>query len=752
MARERNFLLGQGERLASPVERSRGGSSKTLPYSLDESKQRIGQKLRTAAEKVGKLPKEACPGDEAVAILTLHPRYISKSDFPGRLLSKVGLRAVGSRSRIIRPDKWGVKTHPDQARTEELFVAGSRSVFSDWAGAIEQWDPMDASSLELRHVEDLSVQGPATKLKLKRESKGRILLEAVVHNLPHRDLASDFYQFVESIGGEVAIERRRDVGQLIFLPVEISIDRAESVAEFSFLRVVRSMPTLRSFMPEVALNSSESSVVDLPSSGPLDSTRRAVIFDGGIPDSAIEPLSPWVSLVEPDGLGDAVPELEEHGLGVTAAFLFGQLGPGPSTGHPVCPVDHVRVLDAHSVESPDYEYFDALDRILTFLDANPDRYDFVNLSLGPELAMDDDEITLWTAAIDQRMADLECITTVAAGNDGQLDSAAMLNRIQPPADGVNILSVGAADSIEEKWKRADYSCVGPGRCPGVFKPDGIAFGGCEQEPFRVLGPDLQAVGTFGTSYAAPLALRSAAATAAQIGNELSSLAIRALLVHTASNPDDLEQAQVGWGRFESNAIRLITCNDNEVKVVYQGVLPVGESLRIPVPLGGIDLVGMVEVSATLAIKPSVDPEHPGAYTRGGLEVQFRPHSARFERRNDGTRPRYAKPSAFFSKKRLFAGSEVELREDGHKWEPCVRGSRKYRATSLNEPSFDIYYHHRDRGMPDADAKPMPYSFIVGVAAKKVPDLYNSFVRENAQILVPLRPSIRIPVRALAAGT
>jgi hypothetical protein len=58
------------------------------------------------------------------------------------------------------------------------------------------------------------------------------------------------------------------------------------------------------------------------------------------------PLSPWATLVEPAGLGASVGAFEEHGLGVTTAFLFGPLASsGQAPAPPLCAVDHVRVLD-----------------------------------------------------------------------------------------------------------------------------------------------------------------------------------------------------------------------------------------------------------------------------------------------------------------------------------------------------------------------------------------------------------------------
>lgn len=744
MAREHNFLLGEGERLAQKVKIKRAGGTKNAPYDFPTAKARIAERLQTVEAEIAKLPDDACPRGEAVAVVTLHPRYLSKSDFPSELFSAVGLRAVGSRSRTVRPEQWGVKKHAEVAVTDEIFVAGAKTAFERWANTVKRWRPDTRGADDLSHIEDLAAFDAKTKLRSIPDD-GRAVLEVVLHNSGAEDVVLAFIQYTKSHGAEPMIARRRDVRGLTFMPVLVDPEKAEEIARFSFVRVARGMPTLRPFRPSV-LRASSGFDVTLPTEGPVDVGTRAVIFDGGLPDQAKTALKPWVTLIEPPGIGRPSPVFQEHGLGVTTAFLFGPLRRGQSLPVPLCPVDHVRVLDEKTGAGNDVDYFDVLDRIVDHLDRNLGLYALANISLGPSLAVDDDEVTLWTAALDKRFAHGRCVATVAAGNDGERDPTARLNRIQPPADGVNVLSVGAADTTAAGWKRAPYSCVGPGRCPGVVKPDGIAFGGSTLEQFGVLASSLAACHELGTSFAAPFALRSAGAVRVQLGKRLSLLAIRALMIHRAEIEEAHDWRDVGWGRFESDPIRLITCEDDEALVVFQGELPVGEHLRAPIPVPETPLAGQVTISATLVIAPEVDPEHPSAYTRSGLEVAFRPHSGKHNQRADGTRAQHAKTKAFFSGALLYGELESVLREDGHKWEPCLRRQATFRAKSLSAPLFDVYYHHRESGIKATAPQPIPYAFVVGLKAPKLPDLYDRVVRTYANVLLPIQPQTRIQVR------
>lgn len=743
MAREHNFLLGQGERLVSKVQVPKGGSEKNLPYDLRTAKTRIANRLASVNAEITKLPEDACPRGEAVAIVTLHPRFLSKSDYPTDLFSAVGLRAVGSRSRIIKPEKWGIEKHGEDAVTEQLFVAGAKSAFDRWANTVRRWTEDTKGATSLLHIEDVSAFEAKTKLRGIPEGKG-VLLEVVLHNSGADDVVLAFIKYAEARGAEPLIGRRRNVQGLTFMPVRVDPDHAEDIARFAFVRVARGMPTLRPFRPGILRGASDFDV-RLPATGPIDGKTRAVIFDGGIPAAARTALSPWAKVVEPAGIGAAVPAFEEHGLGVTTAFLFGPLASGQTAATPLCHVDHVRVLDDKTDTPEDPDYFDVLNRIVDHLDKNTGLYSYVNISLGPALAVDDDDVTLWTADLDKRFAHGRLVATVAAGNDGERDATTGLNRIQPPADGVNVLSVGSADRRGIGWQRAAYSCVGPGRSPGVVKPDGLAFGGSMLQPFGILTPQLRGGQSFGTSYAAPFALRSAASIGAQLGTQLRPLAVRALLIHRAQTGDEHELKDVGWGLFESDPLQLITCDDDEALVVFQGELPVGEHLRAPIPISNVQLSGEVVLSASLVISPEVDPEHPGTYTRSGLEVAFRPHSGKFPKPRDGKQSKHPKTKPFFSGA-LFGQSEAALRDDGHKWEPCLHRKQTFRATSFLDPCFDIYYHHRESGMKVVDPQPIPYAFVVSLKAPKVTNLYNQVVRAYARQLVPLQPQTRIQLR------
>jgi len=609
---------------------------------------------------------------------------------------------------------------------------------------MRSWSGEQGYAQQIQHVETLEAYQAHDKLRAITQDSPEGLLEIVLHNSGDGRIIESFVAFAQTRHSKVITDRIRNVRGLTFIPVRTAFTIAEELARFSFVRVARAMPILRPI--QVPITRSLVQSVKLSTEDCSDPSFRAVIFDGGIPNAAIKPLDKWVSLIEPTGIGKAVPGYEEHGLGVTSALLFGPLKSNDSATQPICKVDHVRVLDAKT--GTDFDYIDVLDRIVNHLDNNPAKYQFVNLSIGPNLPAQDDEVTYWTAALDQRFAHGRVLATVAVGNEGSADPAGKLNRVQPPSDGVNVLAVGASSSPVNGSTRASYSCVGPGRSPGFVKPDGIIFGGDDTSPFGVLTArgSLSIDYVAGTSFASPFALRSGTALRAQLGDEVSPLALRSLLIHRA-NPEGHPRSEVGWGHFESDPIQLITCDDNEALVIYQGVLPIGEHLRAKVPMPQQPLTGDVYLTATLVIAPEVDPEHASAYTRAGLEVVFRPNKNDFTIYKNGKQSKHPTADGFFSAVNLYHAPEYLLRAEDFKWEPCRRNTKKYDASKLDNPCFDIYYHNRESAANAQLPDPIPYTLIISVKAPEVKDLYNRIVRAYSGILIPIKPRIRIEVKS-----
>jgi hypothetical protein len=733
-----NFLLGYGERLTEPVAAPPRPSTKLLPYSFVEARSRVIPMVQATVKELTKLPALACPNGQAVTVLTLHPEYLAKSYFPAALFRSVGLDSVGSRPSKVTPQKWTRKSAPELTETTDLFLAGARDALRQWSESLPFWNEQTPGGNDLVSVEQFRPQRVEDRLKPIQSTNRELTLEIVLHASANRSssfILEGFEGFLKVLNLKANFDRRFYVGGLCFLPMQAPRAILSKIAEFSFLRVLREMPRLRTLNPIVRSVPIAGFDCPLPNSLATNSTARVAIFDGGIAKKS--PLTKWVQPIDSPGIGNAVTEYLNHGHQVTSAFLFGSLKRGEQPFPPFTGADHYRVLDDTSANDP-LELYDVLERIRKVLDSSS--YEFINLSIGPELPVEDKDVHGWTAFFDEYLSGGNTLAAIAVGNGGELDRQTGNARIQVPSDCVNGLSIGASDSCTDNWQRASYSSIGPGRSPGVVKPDILAFGGSDNEPFWVVdsATPTRTSGTMGTSFATPAALRLGLGVRAYLGQVITPLAIKALLVHCA-NDNKNDRIQNGWGRVPQTLEELIECPDASARILYQGELSPAQYLRAQVPVPKEGMSGLVAIRATFCYATRTDPQDPGNYTRSGLDVVFRPHDGK---PIDGVV--HPKPSPFFQLKEFSV--EQELRRDAHKWETTLHRERRMQSTGLRNPVFDIHYNAREGGARASTPPKIRYALVVSVTAPKTPDLYNKIVRRYATQLRPLQPVIALPIR------
>lgn len=733
-----NFLLGKGERLTTRISAPRKPSEKVHPYSLSEARKWLSPRIKATSHDLDQLPGLACPQDEAVAIVTLHPAYLAKSYFPEDLFDLVHIYPVGSRPKTIQPKKWTRKKHPESTVTAEIFVAGPRKAFHDWAHSISQWTDSTENTDDLRKLENIHSFPPEERLRGSFSENRTPLLEVVLHAKERHEsdfVLEGFRNYLRALDISVDLDKRLYAEGLCFLPVEVPKQLIREVAKFSFLRVAREMPRLRTIIRSVG--GPKRIKAELPKDPPIDPNIRVAVFDGGVPKTP--DLSPWVKRLVANGVTQSVKSYQEHGLAVTSALLFGPLEDGRTMERPFAGVDHYRVLDKNTGQDARGELFDVLKRIKDTLESK--RYDFVNLSIGPDLPIEDDEVHVWTAILDQIFAGGNILPCIAAGNGGEYDHDSGNARIQSPADCVNGMAIGSCDSLENNWKRVSHSSIGPGRSPGIVKPDIVAFGGCSASPYLVLSENLgHALPVNGTSFASPTALRVAIGVRAILGSALAPLALKALLIHRCEKTK-IPRSEVGWGRVLSTPDELITCEDDTAHIVYQGELSPSQWLRAKIPVPKGPLSGMVEISATFCFATATDPQDPIHYTRSGLEVTFRPN----ENAKKKSAQLHPDSQGFFRSETSFQ-TEHELRADSHKWETTLHASKKFRGNRLDNPCFDIHYNAREGGRNADSPRKIPYALIVTVKASQIKDLYNQIVQRYRTVLETLQPVIQVPIQ------
>ncbi|MFC6628625.1 S8 family peptidase [Acinetobacter beijerinckii] len=733
-----NFLIGRGEliteKMDPPNKFRRPGDE---VYTFSAVKNRILPKLVKISEGMVDRNSRELPGNLDVIRVVMNPSYTARSNFPTRFLKEAGLNPIGSKNTRIKPEKWSKKKPVEETLTTEIFVSGTKDVLIELPNFIKSLDENSKVAKEFIHIEEISEILPEDKIKKGVLDNPKVMFfEIGLHIDDDKDLIyKKFKELVNELQGTVYDDCAIYTGSLCFVPIKIDNKKILDIAKFSMVRLIRNVSYLRELQP-IRNITSIGVKCELPELPPLSTKPKVAILDGGIPHNHI--LENWLTKVH---LGDEeandIAELNQHGLGVTSAFLFGSLLPRTTALQPYSYVHHIRVLDDKTATDDPFELYRTLKLIQDVLVSKA--YEFINLSLGPNLCVSDDDVHPWSSVIDQELSDGKTLLTVAAGNNGELDPNSGNNRIQIPSDSVNSLVVGASNSNKPNWEKACYSAVGPGRVPGRVKPDVVAFGGDVDEYFHVLSPDSSSTiaPTCGTSFAAPLVLRQAVGIRSILGEEITPIALKALLIHTA-NTNGHNQDLVGWGKIENNISKIIQCEDGEARILYQGYLEPGKYLKANIPLPETVKDGIVEITASLCFACDVDSEHSSAYTQSGLEITFRPHTDKFNKAGTAI-----ETAPFFSNGG--ASNELERRLKEHKWETVLHKKKNKQASSLKNPFFEIHHIARENATLPKKPKAIPYAMVITVKSRKNMNLYNDILQTYVNRLSPLKPKVDISI-------
>ena len=735
-SRDGGRILVGGERLSELVERVRSGGDKFHPQTLQEARDLLAPQA-SALRGGAQMLDSRLRARRVVFEVQLLPNYLANSYFPTRLVDLLDLTSLGSRPAI---GTLTTRTRSEQAPSKALIVAGEDSSLANLEELLRTGGRTKSeraaaeelrqfASLRLPRSEEIIRANPGADFEQLTSGPGtmrgeRFAFEAVLHPDPDSagrkrqalsvETFQKFLTLVESLDGQVLTDHRDVIGGLTFVPVLLPAGQIEAAAEFNPLRSIRVMPRLRP-VPALPLRTTQQQMGPPPLPAAPDAPE-VLIFDAGADDTSTYFRGSVVTThltSEPP-----VPGCLEHGSAVTSAVLYGDVDPSRPLTTAAAQVHHLRVVPGPDTDIT--ELYWTLDQIRDTVVAKGVR--LVNLSLGPEVAVEEGELHRWTAVLDELAYEHGVLFVVAAGNNGESDAALGLNRIQVPGDMVNGLTVGACDGLppDPNWSRAFYSAIGPGRPGARLQPTGVAFGGDEKKPFTRLHGDGRLSFTWGTSYAAPLAVHGLVELTRELGELCTASTLRALAVHFAeAHPSDEAHLEVGHGRFISEYSEALRCPEDQVTVLYQASIARNEVLGFTLPVPKELTLGNVKLRWTLAFASPTDPTEAVEYTKVGLEVVLRPHAATYMYRDPGNFRKTEKVNIIDNPQRVAQllkqgwvqgrnpvtrsrpkqAGEAARRDNG-KWQTVWRSEDSMRASSLRV-TVQVVLSSGSQGWPSA---------------------------------------------------
>lgn len=720
--KKNNYILYNGENLVHKAKPKKiPGGPRQEVYTYEESAERLYHQLEALLQYISQLPKEATPQEKVIFSLYVHPAYIAKSYFPSEILKYISASTVGSKAAKIEPTKQLPKQ--EKTLTTQFYILVTKSNIEKLKNDIFSFEKKEHQK-DIQTIESITPFYESDKIKFSDTNNATNEYEIVFHasNTPEDSyILREFNTYNNLIGNRLTYKFVNNIDGLTFVYTTINADLIEKIASYTFIRAIRKAPTIRDIsqhFPHTILKKELS--ID---KNQIDKNIKVAIFDGGFDRNSF--MNEFVDYRDMSGNKDI--RYISHGHAVTSAYLFGSIKEDKILT-PYSLVTNYRVLDNTCTT---YEILTRIENVLKY-----ENIEFINLSIGPNQEVEDDDVHYWTALLDKYFSTGQYFACIAVGN--------MNSRIQIPSDCVNAMSIGAANSDDFVWERAHYSNFGPGRIPGFIKPDGVAFGGdkLNGKMFKVFDEKDNVIDQQGTSFSSPLVLRSAVGIRSLYGNHLLPITLKAILIHHAEEHTVENQVTVGWGRFNLDVEDMMTCHDHQVKLIYQGKINVKEYYHAEIPFPDIELEGNIKIKATFCFSSSTDAEHPPSYTNYGLVATFIPHNEKKSKKPDGTDTSNNATDTFFTPSTMYDKSEDSLRKDSHKWETVLHSEKIKRASSLKKPYFEIKYHEREKGADSNKKGELSYALVVTIESEQGVNIYNNIYNKYQTQLTSLEPRIQ----------
>lgn len=422
----------------------------------------------------------------------------------------------------------------------------------------------------------------------------------------------------------------------LFALENVSREALRSIASMDSVLYVRRMPTIV-FEAAPEPDNSEIEVMK-PTAGEIYPVIG--LLDTGVsPD--MEYLTPWMYGAEDNNAGFIAEDIDrQHGTAVASVLNYGDFleqkdytQSGPS-------MIQSCIINTSRDRAILYEN-DLVMNIQDAVSSHPE-IKIWNLSQGTELEISDSKYSDLAIALDSIQQTNRVLICKSAGNARIDDVQNPSLRITTGADSLLSLVIGfiahkkQTENDAEVNDRSPFSRIGPG-VENCVKPDLVHYGGNIDTHLSLFSEwGRQFCLNSGTSFSTPRVTALAANLNAQIGGVCNPLLLKALLVHHAEYPSNINKPsevlrkEMGFGLPKALGNMLYN-DENESTMVFSHHLEKGKdvlSLDFPFPQSLVSDEGFYEgdITVTIAVNPMLDANQGIEYCQSQVDVFLETYS------------------------------------------------------------------------------------------------------------------------------
>lgn len=449
-----------------------------------------------------------------------------------------------------------------------------------------------------------------------------------------------------------------------------SIEDLKALADFTPVKSIVSMPKYKIFQDSFFTDN----VMEFPTPNPEVSYPTVGILDSGL--DRFTQLGPWILNKKHTSYPNEYLN-PAHGTFVGGIVAFADiLEDKEHTGVNGCMLFDASVYPDQNRESIDE--FDLINNIKETMESYGEHIKVWNLSLGSREECNKNDFSEFGMFLDSIQTEYNILIIKSAGNCDNFTKKKPISRISRGADSIKAITVGSIshnknmEDLSDIFHASPFSRIGPGPA-SIIKPELVHFGGNAGIDSRgkilpngvvSIGGNGSLIKNIGTSFSTPRVSAIAADLANQLNEDFDPLLIKALLIHSANYPIQVnldindKLNEYGFG-IPKTASDILYNDEDEITLILRDSITKGEYTEItdfPFAKSLIDENGFYDAQIFLTVvnDPVIHEHSASEYCQSDIEIKFGTYGKKILR--DTKKPRILNEIGIEGNKNLLTDS------------------------------------------------------------------------------------------------